>query len=241
VFRQRKPNDRPAPALPPGSSVLILFCAVFILVGIGVASTINRALALKNGALFFDPIRATLPATELQDLEKYDRGFGTHPVLTFLHIIPGSLFLILAPFQFSSRIRNRHIRFHRWSGRLIIVIAVLAGLFGLFLGVPFQFTGTTASSAGILFGVLFLIALVRAFIAIRRHDLQRHREWMIRAFSIGIGISTVRIVGGILFLITRAVSFEMLGLSFWIGWTLTLAAGELWIRRNRTEVEQLRQ
>jgi len=214
-------------------SVRWLYCSVFILVAIGVASTINRTLALRTGALFFDPLRATLSATALQDVEKYDRGFLTHPVLTSLHIVPGSIFLILALFQFSSRIRNRHIDFHRWSGRLLVVTGVLTGLFGLFLGVPFQFTGAIASSAPILFGVLFLIALVRAFVAIRQHDAARHREWMIRAFSIAIGISTVRIVAAVLVLITRGPSFALLGMSFWIGWTLTFAAGELWIRHTR--------
>ena len=214
-------------------SVRWLYCSVFILVAIGVASTINRTLALRTGALFFDPLRATFSATALQDVEKYDRGFLTHPVLTSLHIVPGSIFLILALFQFSSRIRNRHIDFHRRSGRLLVGIGLLTGLFGLFLGVPFQFTGAIASSAAILFGALFLTALIRAFVAIRRHDVVRHREWMIRAFSIAIGISTVRIVTAVLVLITRAPSFELLGTSFWIGWTLTLAAGELWIRSTR--------
>lgn len=214
-------------------SVRWLYCAVFILVGIGVVSTINRALALRTGPLFFDPLRSTLSATETQDAEKFDRGFLTHPVLTSLHIVPGSIFLIVASFQFSSRIRNRHIDFHRWSGRLLVMIGVLTGFFGLFLGVPFRFTGAIASFAEIVFGVLFLIALILAFVAIRRHDPTRHREWMIRAFSIAIGIATIRIVAVVLALITRAPSFELLGMSFWIGWTLTFAAGELWIRRTR--------
>jgi hypothetical protein len=211
----------------------LLWCVLFLLVGIGVASSINRSMGITKGKLLFDPLRAKLTPSVRSDLERYDHEFVKQQVLTFLHIIPGTVLLIFAPLQFSSTFRTRHISFHRRSGRVILITALFTGLFGLLLAVPFRFTGIGASSAVILFGSIFFCALIKAYIAIRTRDVAAHREWMIRAFSIAIGISVVRIVGGLSFLILPRSSFQLLGISFWIGWTLSLAAGEWWIRRGR--------
>jgi uncharacterized membrane protein len=213
---------------------LALWCGVAILVAIGIAAAMCRAWSLENPGLADDLIRQTLPATELHFVDEFNRWFATHPILTLVHIVPGSLFLILGPLQFSSRIRNRYLRFHRWSGRVVAVTALPVGLSGLLLGAVFPFGGPLASSAIFIAGVSFLLAVMRAFIAIRRRDVARHREWMIRMFSIGLGISTVRIVGLFLFAIIPTRPLELrIGLSFWIGFALTFAAAEFWIRHTR--------
>ena len=59
---------------------------------------------------------------------------------------------------------------------------------------------------------------------------------MIRMFSIGLGISTVRIVGLVLLPIIPTSHLELrIGLSFWIGFALTFAAGEFWVRHTRPQ------
>jgi uncharacterized membrane protein len=175
-----------------------------------------------------------LPATEAHFVDDFNQWFATHPTLTCLHIVPGGLLVVLASFQFSSHIRTRWIQFHRWSGRVIALAALPVGLSGLVLGAVFPFGGPFASSAVFAAGALFLAAVVQAFIAIRRRDVVRHREWMIRMFSIGIGISTVRLVGLVLLLTIPTSPLELrTGLSFWIGFALTFAAAESWVRHTR--------
>ena len=213
---------------------LALWCGVAILVAIGIAAAITRAWSLENPALTDDLFRQILPATEVHFVQEFNRWFATHPILTLVHIVPGSLFFILGPFQFSSRIRARYTRFHRWSGRLVALTALPVGLSGLLFGVVFPFGGPLASSAIFVAGATFLLAVTRAFIAIRRHDVARHREWMIRMFAIGLGISTVRIVGLVLLPIIPTRSLELrTGLSFWIGFAFTFAAAEFWVRHTR--------
>ncbi len=57
---------------------------------------------------------------------------------------------------------------------------------------------------------------------------------MIRMFSIGIGISSVRLVGLDLLLIIPTSPLELrTGLSFWIGFALTFVAAEFWVRHTR--------
>jgi hypothetical protein len=153
-----------------------------------------------------------------------------------LHIVPGGVFLVLAPLQFSSRIRSRHIAFHRWSGRFLMVTSLVATLAGLSFGLRMPYGGPGEVSAILFFGSLFIFSVVRAFIAIRRRDVARHREWMIRAFAIAVGISAVRIVAAVLDIAFTPVGLappDLFALSLWTGWGLALAAGELWIRYTR--------
>jgi hypothetical protein len=60
---------------------------------------------------------------------------------------------------------------------------------------------------------------------------------MIRAFSIAIGISTVRVVSAIFDVAFTPAGLQpavLFALSLWTGWAITLGAGELWIRYTRT-------
>lgn len=87
-----------------------------------------------------------------------------------------------------------------------------------------------------VFGGLFLIAICRAFLAIRRHQVARHREWMIRVFAIAIAVSTVRVVAGLLDVVLTPAGFRppaLFVLSLWTGWLITLGVAESWIRYTR--------
>jgi hypothetical protein len=170
---------------------------------------------------------------------RFDSTFAARPVQTLLHVVPGGLFLALAPLQFWSRLRARHLWLHRWSGRLLLAAALTSGLQGLCFGLLTPFAGPPEGIAIALFGGLFVLALTRGFVAIRRHDQAGHREWMIRAFAIALGISTVRVLGAMFDLALTPVGVAptiVFVISVWLGWTLTLGAAEAWIRRTRPRV-----
>ena len=79
-----------------------------------------------------------------------------------------------------------------------------------------------------------MTALIRAVVAIRRHQVALHREWMIRAFAVALGISTVRIVAAIVDIALTPAGFgpqALFVLSVWTGWAMTVGAAELWIVR----------
>lgn len=244
-----------AAAVPPpipGFLIFVLWLGVAVLVTIGVGASLGRGAFPGDFAARADPIRQrTYDALHREDpfaaerpgeIRHFDGRFGADRFLTLLHVLPGAVFLVLAPLQFSSRLRNRHIRFHRWSGRALLVIAFAATLAGLVFGLRTPYGGAWEAAAITLFGGLFLAFLVRAFLAIRRRQVERHREWMIRAFSLAIGISTVRIVGMAFDVFLTPAGFrpkEIFTLSLWTGWTLTLAAAELWIRYSRSRIGAL--
>lgn len=163
-------------------------------------------------------------------LQEFETRFATRPAMTLLHVVPGALFLSLGLLQFSSRIRNRYIRFHRWSGRVLMAAAVVSGMAGLYFGVVIPAAGFGEASVIALVGAFLIVAVVRGYLAIRRGDAARHREWMIRLFAACIAVSTVRVIGGIIQLFMPMTPVPTIVISFWAGWVITLGAAELWIR-----------
>lgn len=59
--------------------------------------------------------------------EPYNPGFLEFPTVVALHVVLGGLYLALAPFQFIRRIRSRHLRYHRWPGRVLVSIGLVIG------------------------------------------------------------------------------------------------------------------
>lgn len=217
-----------------------------LLVLIGVSAAIGRSVFSADFITRADPVRARLmDALQLEDpfvserpreLARMDGRFAGHPLLTQLHVVPGGLFLLFAPLQFSSRIRLRHPRLHRWSGRTLLPLGLVSVATGLYFGLVMPFGGPGEAVAIALFGALFVIAMSRGYLAIRRRQVERHREWMIRVFAIAIAISTVRVVGAVLDITLTPAGFppaRLFVLSVWAGWVITVGAAELWIRHTR--------
>jgi hypothetical protein len=93
--------------------------------------------------------------------------------------------------------------------------------------------GINQAAATTLFAMFFLFALCKAFWHIRRREIALHREWMIRAFSVGLAVATIRPIIGMFFATSRfsgLTPHEFFGMAFWIGFVLHLMAAEAWIR-----------
>ncbi len=116
------------------------------------------------------------------------------------------------------------------------------GISGLYFGVVMPFAGITEAVTIVIVSALFLTAVCKAYLAIRRREIARHREWMIRVFAIALGISTVRVVALIVDIWLTPAGFrppELFVLSICIGWSLTIGAAELWIRQTRPRAHEL--
>jgi len=161
--------------------------------------------------------------------------FRAHSLSTLVHVGAGGLLLCLGPLQFVGELRRRQPGLHRWSGRLTLIAAAAVGLTGLYLGVLVPYAGVTEAVPTALFGSLFLVFALLAYLAVRRKDYMRHREWMLRMIALAVGVGTIRLVG--LGLVALGMGLrELIGPSFTIGWVITLLTAEWWIRRNRRSI-----
>lgn len=215
----------------------VLWGAVILLALIGVAVVVRRTVALApvliNG--YQPPPAASNPT--LAQFAALDDLFARYPLLTLVHILPGLLFMILGPLQFSSTLRARHLKWHRRSGRVYLVCSLVIGLTALVMSFAMPaIGGVNQAAATTLFALLFLFALAKAYWHILRREIAQHREWMIRAFAIGLAVATIRPIVGLFFATSRfsgLTPYEFFGTAFWLGFVLHLIAAEVWIQWTR--------
>ena len=111
------------------------------------------------------------------------------------HGLGGLVALLAGPFQFSSRLRQRHLQFHRLTGR--------AYLIGVGIAVPFSvYLSVTHSTVAFRFFLLTLAAAwflttAVAYAAVLKRNFQLHREWMVRSYAITTTFVTTRVLTAI--------------------------------------------
>jgi uncharacterized membrane protein len=168
-------------------------------------------------------------------LVNLDRQFAEKARLTLTHIVPGLAFVLLLPFQFSRRFRQRHLTAHRWMGRTLVALGLVIGITA-FAMVRHPVGGGIERAAIYFYDSFFLLALIVAFFRARQRQIASHREWMIRANAILLGIATTRPVMGVFFAtspLTGLTPQQFFGIAFWTGFSLTYLAGEAWIHHTR--------
>ena len=185
--------------------VLMAALSLYVVVYAIVAYT-----TLPLGSLLISQMRATYVA---------------HPVGIYGHIAGAVVALLIGPFQFSTRLRNSRPNVHRWMGRVYLGFGVSCGaLFGLYMS-QFAYGGTTARAGFAALALCWLYSGARAYLAIRRGAIQKHRKWMVRNFALTFAAVTLRIyvplsnVVGIDF----DVAYPIIA---WIAWVPNLLVAE---------------
>jgi hypothetical protein len=167
-----------------------------------------------------------------------NEGFQEYPTITNLHVLPGVIYLALAPLQFLKSIRSSFGSYHKWIGRLLSLIALVAGSGAMFLGIITPYSGIPEQIVIAIFGSLFLFSTVRGFFCARARNFNEHREWMIRAFSIGLSIATMRLIFVPMLIVIGESSREEAEffsiVSFTIAFALHSGFAEYWIRHTRS-------
>ena len=224
---------------------------IALLIG-GVGPAIGRATHIDNFGTSVDGFRTAVfsalgvtdpkAAERPAEIDRVDGSFGAKPRTTLLHVLGGAFFFLFLPLQFSRRLRANHPAVHRWSGRVLLLIGVSAALSGLYFGVLRPYAGPAEAIVVALFGMFFLVAATRAWLAIRSGDSRTHREWMLRAVAVALGIATVRYIALPLDLALTLMGIGprtgfVIAISF--GWTLTLATTEWWIRATRRSPREI--
>lgn len=189
-----------------------LLIVMFVFVGIRLVIDVPNVLS------------GTLPDESL-----FEHRYAAHPWLAYGHILPGVLYLSLAPFQLWRGFRNRHLELHRRMGRVAIIAGVTSGVFAVLFGFFFSFGGPLQAAAAVTFGLWFIAAFLLAYRAVRRKDIATHRRWMIRAFAVGVAVGTIRLWIG-LFEAFGIIGFrDAFGIAFWISFGMHAVAAELWL------------
>ena len=104
-----------------------------------------------------------------------------------LHFAMGGVLMLLIPLQLIGSLRRRYPALHRWSGRISVAAAMLAGIGGLgFIFTQGTIGGTPMDVGFALYGALVVLASVNTFRFARARQWLRHRAWAIRLFALAI-------------------------------------------------------
>ena len=110
-----------------------------------------------------------------------------------MHITCAVPYAVLGAFQFSSRLRRRHPRWHRATGKVVVALGLAVALSGLWMTVFYARqpgTGELAFLFRLTFGSALAACIVLGFSAIRRGDVPTHQAWMTRAYAIALAAGT---------------------------------------------------
>ncbi len=160
--------------------------------------------------------------------------FGEHYDLLLAHIIGGSIALLIGPWQFSQRLRRRNLSLHRWMGSVYLLAVALGSLAGF--GLAFFSMGGLPTHLG--FGFLAVAWAITGWLAYRtavNRQIEQHRQWMIRNFSLSLAAVTLRHYLPLALFVMHWPFLPAYTAISWLCWVPNLVVAE-WIIRRRWAV-----
>ncbi|MGC2604433.1 MAG: DUF2306 domain-containing protein [Silvibacterium sp.] len=105
------------------------------------------------------------------------------------HTLCGVTALLAGPIQFSSRLRQRYLKFHRVLGRIYVISVFIGAFTGIALasgrpGMP----GTSMQAAA------WIVCTTAAFITARNRQIAQHRQWMARSYAVTFTFVSSRVL-----------------------------------------------
>ena len=146
------------------------------------------------------------------------------------HIFGGTLALFTGPFQLWSGLRRRSLRIHHITGYTYIFGIFLAGGCAFYL----SFYAEPRYSGIPLFVMAFAwwTTVGMALVAIRRKQIDAHRQWMIRGYVITFAFVTFRYIVDLpVFVAIGDERYQVMG---WMCWSVPLLITEVALQWKKT-------
>lgn len=115
------------------------------------------------------------------------------------HALFGTIVLLVAPFQFSDRLRQRFTKAHRVMGRLYVVGVVVLAPLGAYIQYYQERTGAPRSFTilAIVDALMLMVATAFAGLFAYKRKIALHRQWVTRSYAIALVFIAGRFVLGI--------------------------------------------
>lgn len=164
--------------------------------------------------------------------------FISNPTPALVHIFSSAIFSILGAFQFSKKFRINYPQWHKNSGRLLLAMAFLVSISGLWMTYvypPVNHDGKIVYIFRLIVGYSILFFLFQSIRTLLRKNFLSHGIWMTRAYALSLGAGTqvfshipIFIFPSIQGEISRAIAMGM-------GWIINIAIAELIINKQRNK------
>ena len=112
---------------------------------------------------------------------------------SYIHLAVATPLLLIAPLQFSRRMRARWPHWHRRVGRAYLSLAVVAAIGAIYLGATFERVGSRTPL--VLFAILWLAFSLAAWVCARHRAFSAHERFVMRSYAIAFAFVLVRLLG----------------------------------------------
>jgi len=160
-------------------------------------------------------------------------NFRTYPFARLAHMVPGLLYMVLTPLQFMPRIRTTWPRFHRANGRFLMALGILLIPSGMIFAFVHPYVGLPEQVPAVFYTAIYLGFAGMGLRAVLARRFLEHREWMIRGYSMGLGIYSIRVWFILFQHLSHQPSTVFFATCFWIGIATNLLIAEIWINISR--------
>jgi uncharacterized membrane protein len=144
-------------------------------------------LALAVAGVFVPPY--LVGGSTVPNIDRITPGYYMSLVI---HAVPAGIALVTGPWQFVPRLRTRFPRLHRVTGRVYLISVVAAALAAVYSSAVTK-SGFPLQVAFFVLILAWLYTAAKAYRAIRRGEVQLHRIWMIRNYSLTFAAVTLRL------------------------------------------------
>lgn len=127
----------------------------------------------------------------VRERPSHDSWFRT--LSAFIHLAVATPLLVLAPLQFSRRVRARIPIWHRRVGRMFLACSLLAAAGAVYLGATFERVGSRIPL--VLFGLLWFAFSISAWATARRRLFAAHERFVVRSYALALAFVFVRLLG----------------------------------------------
>jgi len=165
---------------------------------------------------------------------KYFDYYWPHRFRLIIHISGGIVALACGTLQLWTGLRQRAMRFHKWTGR-VYLLGVGVGIVGAFL----MTLSTTPKSFGVALRGLataWLVTTAIAWAAIMRGRVALHKEWVVRSYLVTFAFVTFRVItDNMPWLMARLGSNTNDAATnvTWLSWVIPLAVYEVILQTRR--------
>jgi uncharacterized membrane protein len=160
--------------------------------------------------------------------------FFAAPIPVGLHLLAVIPYAFLGALQFAPALRRRRPLWHRASGMLLVVLAMVAATTGLWMTLSYEWPvgdGEALYVLRLVFGSAMAMAIVLAVGALQRRNFVAHGAWMTRGYAIAMGAGTQVLTHIPYEILVGKPGVQARAFLMSAGWVINLLVAEWIIRR----------
>ena len=166
----------------------------------------------------------------LMDQDKIGR-FEGREFWIITHVAMGIIALLVGPIQFWLGWKSKFVS-HKKVGLIYLIAILFSSLASFYLAVTTTVSWVFGMGLGGL-GVAWVLTTGVAFLAIRKRNIELHREWMTRSYVVTMGFVFFRFFVGITSAMEIGTLFQRLEAASWFCWAFPLLFAEIIIQRKK--------